>query len=872
MAAALRPARISAIISILLFTGPLWAAQVPAGHARMLAARVLAAQVPQLAGLQAEQLVLADQAVDPASDGGPATVLFRIYNVAAGTGFAIISGDDLVLPVLGYSGEGAFAAGALPSNLAKWLEGYKQEIRAALMAGTAPAPAVQAEWQRWAHAEAGSTGERAAVAPLLQTTWNQSPYYNALCPGGSVTGCVATAMAQVMKYHNWPAQGTGFHSYNSGSYGTLSANFGATTYNWAAMPNNVTSANAAVATLMFHCGVGVDMSYSPQVSGAWVIQANSQGTDHNAEYALKTYFNYSSDLQGKQRANFTEAQWINMLKADLDASRPVLYDGFGSGGGHCFVADGYDNNNFFHFNWGWGGAYDGNFAVGALNPDGQGTGGGTGAYNNGQEAIFGIKPPSGGGTGPQQTFSMGLYAAVMPSAGTISYGQAFSVNTNIMNTGTNNFSGDYCAAVFDANSNFYGFVQTLTGYTLPAGYVYNNNLVFSTTGLLSMLPGTYYIAVCYRPTNGEWVLVDDNAGYTNLAQVVVVNPNNIELNADISASPGMSVAQGAQVSITTNIVNDGFSTFTGQYSADLYDMDGNWVQEIGVLNENNGLPAGYTYQSPGLTFGPAAITAAPGTYLLAIEHNPSNSGWQLTGSSYHANPVFFTVTAPAIAPDPYEPDNTVAQPYALPVNFSGNSATVATTGSNFHSPTDQDYYKLVLPPNYSYSISGRLHDAYNSGNGQTYTVDAMFSTSLDGTTWSAVYDDIMPGSINLANGGTVYFHVAPYFQGMTGTYLLQLNVARNGTVDVAGVQAASELRIFPNPAQTQVTVELPGQAAAWRFVELLDAQGRTVAAPQAAPAAGSRFTMGLEGVAPGAYLVRLVTEAGTFTRRLIIAR
>ncbi|MBS1945066.1 MAG: hypothetical protein JST98_07680, partial [Bacteroidetes bacterium] len=78
------------------------------------------------------------------------------------------------------------------------------------------------------------------------------------------------------------------------------------------------------------------------------------------------------------------------------------------------------------------------------------------------------------------------------------------------------------------------------------------------------------------------------------------------------------------------------STFTGQYSADLYDMDGNWVQEIGVLNENNGLPAGYTYQAPGLTFGPAAITAAPGTYLLAIEHNPSNSGWQLTGSSYHA--------------------------------------------------------------------------------------------------------------------------------------------------------------------------------------------------------------------------------------------
>ncbi len=846
-------------------------AQVSDDQARQLALRFLTAQSSQFANLQNAQLVLAREVVDPAIGDRPPAVLYRVYNVA-GNGFVIISGDDLVMPVLGYSTEGAFRLGNLPSNVAKWMEGYCAEIRAALAGTGTPSPAVQAEWVRWDHPQAMEHAGERAVAPLMQTTWDQPSPYNGLCPGGSVTGCVATAMAQVMKYHNWPAQGAGFHSYNAPNYGTLSANFGATDYNWAGMPNNVTGANTAVATLMYHCGVAVDMQYSPQVSGAWVIQANSPGTQNNAEFALKTYFNYSTTMQGLKRADYTEGQWINMLKADLDASRPVLYDGFGSGGGHCFVTDGYDNNNFFHFNWGWSGAYNGNFAVGALNPDGQGTGGGTGSYNNGQEAIFGIRPANGGGgTTGQQTFNMGLYAAVSPSAGTVGYGQAFTVNTNIINTGTNNFSGDYCAAVFDASSNFYGFVQTLTGYTLQAGYVYNNNLVFSTTGILAMVPGTYYVGICYRPTNGEWVLVDNYAGNTNLPQIQVVNPNDIELNADISLSPGTSVTQGAQLSATTNIINDGGGTFTGQYSVDLFNLDGSWAQEIGVLNENNGLPSGYTYTSP-LTFGPAAVTVPPGTYLLAVEHNPSNNGWQLTGSSYHTNPVFITVTAPAIQPDVYEVNNTQAQAYTLPANFSGNTATAATPGANLHNPTDQDFYKVVLPAGTNYSIAARLHDAYNSGNGQTYTVDGMFSYSLDGNTWSAVYDDIMPGNITLPNGGTVYFHVAPYFQGLTGTYLLQLDLARGSGVGVQEQADAAGIRLFPNPAQDHVTMDLTGFKGHLYNVDLLDAQGRTLANPQWKTDQNQRVLIHLAGMDNGAYQLRLFTDNGTYVERLIIAR
>src|SRR5690606_15418758 len=106
------------------------------------------------------------------------------------------------------------------------------------------------------------------------------------------------------------------------------------------------SPNNAVATLMYHCGVSVDMQYSPEVSGAWVIEAHSPTTDHNSEYAMKNYFGYDPSMQGVFRSNYNESQWINLLKTELDASRPILYAGFGSGGGHAFVCDGYDNNNY----------------------------------------------------------------------------------------------------------------------------------------------------------------------------------------------------------------------------------------------------------------------------------------------------------------------------------------------------------------------------------------------------------------------------------------------------------------------------------------------------------------------------------------------
>lgn len=838
------------------------AAQVPEQVARTVAQRFLSTHI---SSLRSEDLQLA---ITKSENGA---TLYRVYNVAD-LGFIVVAGDDAALPVLAYSTESTFPTGQLPVQVAKWFEGYTEQLRYIIQNGQQVNADVTAEWNRILNEDLSSVSVERAVNPLIQTNWDQQPNVNALCPGGSVTGCVATAMAQVMKYHNHPANGAGFHSYNAPNYGTLSANFGSTAYDWNSMPNTVTGPNSAVATLMYHCGVSVDMQYSPQVSNAYMITSGSP-IQACSEYAMKTYFGYSTNMHGEKRENYTDQQWTDMLRAELDASRPILYAGFGSGGGHCFVSDGYDDNGLFHFNWGWGGNADGYFQVNALNPGSIGTGGGTGGFNSGQQILAGITPATGGGGGGgTSTYTMALYNFVTPSASTIYYGQAFSVSTNIVNNGTNAFSGDYAAAVFDNANNFYGYIQTLTGYDLPAGNAYTNDLVFSSSGLFSMLPGVYYVGVFYRPTGGEWVLVSNNGSYTNLPQINVINPNDLEVATAMVVSPGTSLTQGGQISVNLNIQNDGFSTFIGQYGLAMYNLDGTWAQDIGVLNEDQGLPSGYSYLPPYLTFGPVPVTVGPGTYLVAAQHNPNNTGWQLTGSSYFSNPIFVTVTAASQQPDQFEVNNAVGQAATLAVNFSGNNATVNTTGSNLHIGTDQDFYKIVLPAGNNYSINARIHDSYNSGNGNTYTVDGLWSWSTDGSSWSAAFDDVPNGNIVLNGGGTVYFHVAPYFAGELGTYLLAMDIQRGASVGVEESVATAGIRIFPNPAQDMLFIDLADFNGSLEQMELIDLKGQITARPMLNTMIGTRATLDLSAYAEGTYMLRMITDKGVRNERIIIAR
>ena len=353
---------------------------------------------------------------------------FYIFVHPMGKGYVIVAADDCVQPIIGYSLSTSFVF-PLPAHVQAQLQGYEEEIAYYKSAGIRATSEIIDLWESMQN---GSYTPRntTSVSPMLTTTWNQSPYYNNLCPDSAgvhaVTGCAATATAQVMKFWNWPVTGTGSHTYTDDNFGTLTANFGATTYQWSLMPNALNSSSTtaqinAVATLMFHVGVAIEMDYGIHSSGAYT---NSYGYSDLAcsENALKDYFGYKSTIHSVYKNNTTDAVWISVLTSELDAGRPVIEAGHG-GGGHAFVCDGYDNNGLFHINWGWGSAYDGYFAHNALNPGGGGTGSGSmGTYNQDQSLVVGIEP-AGLHTSTQ-------YLTLPQEGGTTS----FTVSSNVSNT------------------------------------------------------------------------------------------------------------------------------------------------------------------------------------------------------------------------------------------------------------------------------------------------------------------------------------------------------------------------------------------------------------------------------------------------------
>lgn len=307
---------------------------------------------------------------------------FYVFN--GEQGFVIIAADDRVQPVLGYSHEGTFQMDMAESTW-EWLLAYDHQIQDLFDAGVAAADEVEAAWRSLRNNGRLLTLNRSEVYPLVYTRWRQRSPYNMYCPEQCVTGCVAVVMGQLMKYWESPAHGTGYHSYEHSTYGTLSANFGATEYAWDNMPVTVDDYSSdaekeAVATLLYHCGVSVEMNYSPDASST---------PSSKVVEAMPAYFNYASSMSMVYKSNYTDNQWKQLLKSELDALRPMYYAGQ-TRGAHAFICDGYDASDLFHFNWGWGGTNDGYYAIGALNP------GSYGPFNAYNYAIIDIKPADGG--------------------------------------------------------------------------------------------------------------------------------------------------------------------------------------------------------------------------------------------------------------------------------------------------------------------------------------------------------------------------------------------------------------------------------------------------------------------------------------------
>ena len=335
------------------------------------------------------------------ADVSTAAGFSNLYVFTTDHSFVLMAADSRVQPVLGYSLNGGFDTEDMPENVREWLQGYEEQIQAAIDDNLMADADIAKAWSDLKNGLYKSTTE-VVVSPMLTTTWDQNYPYNYYCPaasggpGGHVyAGCVATAMAQVMKYWNYPTTGQDSCSYNHSTYGHQFAYFGETTYDWANMPNSINSNSSqtyidAIATLMYHCGVAVNMNYGTGGSGA---------SSTLVPPALINYFRYAPSATFVSRDAFDDAHWIAFLKTELDDGRPLYYSGNNTNSGHAFVCDGYRSDDYFHFNWGWSGSdgyghNNGYWLIGALNPGSGGSGSGSGTYNMNNAVIALVEPLS----------------------------------------------------------------------------------------------------------------------------------------------------------------------------------------------------------------------------------------------------------------------------------------------------------------------------------------------------------------------------------------------------------------------------------------------------------------------------------------------
>lgn len=435
-----------------------------------------------------------------------------VVNMAEG-GYVVVSGDDRTLPILGFGDTGAIDTNAMPTNMAAWLQGYADEIAWLNSHGKTTVATPR-------HVGSHSTAE---IYPMVTTQWDQRAPYNNLCPKYSeydqaVTGCVATAMAQVMNYHQQPATATQpIPGYTTESYGLELSGLPAVTFDWANMSNTYTEASTgpaatAVATLMQYCGWAVEMDYGP----------SSGSTTDAVAYALKTYFGYSETTQYVSRSYYTAAKWADLIYHELANGRPVVYGGMSSGGGHEFVCDGYqyeNNTDYFHINWGWGGTSDNYFVLSALDPEVQGAGGSssTDGYHYGQDAVIGIQKSTGTGTIADITPNdINLTINSMtPSNNPAMPSMVTTVTINVTNNGAEDYEGDIYLGWNYEGSYELGDGE---GYIIPAGETKEISFRFVPKNL-----GTYNMVIFLPGADGGYTT--DGTVYATI-EVISAETNN----------------------------------------------------------------------------------------------------------------------------------------------------------------------------------------------------------------------------------------------------------------------------------------------------------------------------------------------------------
>ena len=584
--------------------------------------------------MSSRQLKLAHTAI--ASDGKNG---LYVFNVGNNGGFVIVAADDGAHEILGYSDSGSFDTNSISPEFKSWIAGYADEIAYIRRTGYRGAETVQA-------------APRKAVAPLLgDIMWNQDEPYNDMCPSYDLnarcaTGCVATAMAQVMYYHRWPETGVGSHTYSPSILGggTLTADFGNTRYAWDDMlpTYDATSSEAsreAVALLMLHCGISVDMEYSTS-SGAGSAEV---------AIALATYFNYDKGVAYRQRTNYGSLEWDNAIKNEIDAGRPVIATGRSSAGGHAFVFDGYDDNGLIHVNWGWSGMSNGYFRTTALMPPVQGVGGADGGYNYDQQIITGIQKPQ---EGSEPDIELVSSEGLVPAEETIANGAStdFRLCGMLRNAGWQDSEFDYGLMLTDADGNITKVVETGVSDVLYVGYmIFGPD--FNDVSLGTLAPGEYTLyPVCrVKGGSGAWNRIrDEYVGYPNYiyltateSEITFSYPEYFDLDIAELQLPE-EVYAGVPAQIGGTVTNNGDVDYLGDIHVSIVDKD-----------TKRSVATGSAYKidlAPGASLDLELIdsyTLEPGNYLVTVVDDDNKRIAPLSEITVNEAPAEAAVFGPA---------------------------------------------------------------------------------------------------------------------------------------------------------------------------------------------------------------------------------
>ena len=794
---------------------------------------------------------------------------FYVFNVG-NEGFVMVSADDAYRPIVGFSDEGIFDAQNINRELAYMLDRLIASREGKNLGE--PAPMVAAEWELVSTRGTliSRNGGRANTY-MVQTKWNQDYPYNYYCPtgaggpGGHVyAGCVACAMSQVMKYWDYPAKGQGSHTYYYG--GQWSANFGDTNYDWENMPVAINSNSPqeqidAVATLMYHCAVSVNMMWAVDGSGAY--SADVPG-------AISQYFLYTNQAALHSRDNFSYENWANKLKESFDMGWPLYYAGQSPDGGHAFVCDGYNDANLYHYNWGWGGSGDGWFDFDAID------------YNSGDGAIFNFVPSSVYDNTPQAPTNF----SITPAPNNELSAQLTWVNPTKTLTNVTMPTIDRVVVtrngevVYTEENVTPGATMTITDNSVPRFDAFNYAVYVVYNGMHGKM--NYQNAVSFGPTCGWTVQISQaamngfrggmihlyNASGTEFAQITTTNSSIQNIPVDMPLGR-ISIGWTAQ-------------TYGAVFNMSFTIKDSNNNAVYTYSGSSDELEEGIFYQGNNSCGNGIGDGIPSNVVALVDEENPNNinvswdgiSGVEGYGYTVYRDGLFHRLIPEATS---FVDENAPVGGHCYVVGYlydggeNGfySNESCATAGACY-APTDIDFeytgnaYKIKLKwekPEPADGLSG-YYLFRKFGENDTYQRIKLLSAS------ATSYTD------NSANQeGDYYYKLYAYYADLDCTSAPaywkydnnQFFIKVYYSADAVNELEANSVSVFPNPTTSQFTIEGEGL----NHVTVFNTMGQKVYEMNCQ---GESVDVNLSHVETGVYMVRISTVNGETTKRITIIR